>query len=506
MRVIIVEDELRIREGLGMLLERFGHTVLGEAADGVSGLEMTLRFKPDLVITDINMPKMDGLEMIGRISEQKLPVHIVILTGYSEFDYAKQAIRYGVDEYLLKPLAAEDVKEMLDKVEDAIYREQLAGGTPEIYLRNLITCEEKEVEKNCEALEQICGFPAKGGYEAFVGYFGNMPSKYREDIEEAFVQLQERYSEIILYHAVLDSRQKVYAVACDTSGRGKLSDLEKSVYNRLILREHGKPEQPVWTRERFTDLKMLKKVQSIMEERIGYALSVPAGGWLTEENMQAFCPAPYTAPADIMNRLRSAVCREDRKKVKEEAEKFLGYMKEYDFCPEDIRSAFIKIYYLICETVQDINRPVFGHLQNSNILRQIETAVTWSEMERAFRDIIRILSDSRIVREDISNYVIKKVINYIREHYQESITQEEISREMDITPEYLSTLFNREMGINFSTFLKKFRISHAKRLLKGTDMKIYEIASSVGYSDPKYFQRVFKDETGVSPGDYRQMN
>ena len=76
----------------------------------------------------------------------------------------------------------------------------------------------------------------------------------------------------------------------------------------------------------------------------------------------------------------------------------------------------------------------------------------------------------------------------------------------EITPEYLSTLFNKEVGINFSTFLKRFRISQAKRLLKGTDDKIYSIALQVGYNDPKYFNRVFKEEMGISPGDYRQNN
>lgn len=110
------------------------------------------------------------------------------------------------------------------------------------------------------------------------------------------------------------------------------------------------------------------------------------------------------------------------------------------------------------------------------------------------------------VKEDISNYTIKRAINYIREHYQEGISLEEVAGKLGITPEYLSTLFNREMGENFSTFLRKFRISHAKRLLKGTDMKVYEIAETVGYTDPKYFARVFKDELGISPGDYRQMD
>ena len=114
MRIIIVEDEIKIREGMGKLIESLtDHIVLGEASDGEEGLDLVLRFKPDLVITDIRMPKMDGLEMIRRLYEQKIPVHAVILSGYSEFEYAKKAIQYGVDDYLLKPLAVDDVQDRI---------------------------------------------------------------------------------------------------------------------------------------------------------------------------------------------------------------------------------------------------------------------------------------------------------------------------------------------------------------------------------------------------------
>ena len=114
--------------------------------------------------------------------------------------------------------------------------------------------------------------------------------------------------------------------------------------------------------------------------------------------------------------------------------------------------------------------------------------------------------DSKNKKEDIRNYTIKKAITFIREHYMENISLDLLAEHLEITPEYLSTLFNKEVGINFSIFLKRFRISQAKRLLKGTDKKIYEIASEVGYNDPKYFNRVFKEEIGISPGDYRQGN
>ena len=143
-RIVVVEDEVKIREGIARLIEsQTGHVVLGEAVDGREGLEMILRFKPDLVITDIRMPNMDGLEMAKRLYEQKLPLHVVILSGYSEFEYAQKAIRYGVDEYLLKPLDIDDIKNMLDKVEKKIQTEQMTNGTPGLHLKNLLTGEEK---------------------------------------------------------------------------------------------------------------------------------------------------------------------------------------------------------------------------------------------------------------------------------------------------------------------------------------------------------------------------
>ena len=138
------------------------------------------------------------------------------------------------------------------------------------------------------------------------------------------------------------------------------------------------------------------------------------------------------------------------------------------------------------------------------ILSQISDARIRTEMENCLEDVIKFIINSQYKKEDIRNYTIKRAINYIREHYQESISLEGIAMRLEITPEYLSTLFNKEVGINFSAFLKEFRISHAKRLLAGTDLKIYEIAERVGYGDPKYFMRVFKEVQGISPKEYRQ--
>ena len=125
MRILIVEDEVMIREGLSNLIKTHtGHTVIGEACNGQEGLALAVRYRPELVITDIRMPVMDGLQMIEKFHEMNLFVHVVILSGYSEFEYAKKAIRFGVEDYLLKPLAAEDIVEVLERIRNKLEDEE----------------------------------------------------------------------------------------------------------------------------------------------------------------------------------------------------------------------------------------------------------------------------------------------------------------------------------------------------------------------------------------------
>ena len=183
----------------------------------------------------------------------------------------------------------------------------------------------------------------------------------------------------------------------------------------------------------------------------------------------------------------------------------MDYVRNMKCSPRQIRKTYIKMEAFAEHVCSEVNQEAYGQLQSKEIEKMITEAVTIGRMEKAFRKMVQIILDSKDKREDIRNYTIRRAISYIREHYQENISLELLADRLEITPEYLSTLFNKEMGINFSIFLKRFRISHAKRLLKGTDKKIYEIAGEVGYNDPKYFNRVFKEEVGVSPGDYRQM-
>lgn len=505
MRIVIVEDEIAIREGMARLIKTHTeHIIVGEGINGKEGLELILRFKPDLVITDIQMPVMNGLEMIKELFDMQLHIHAVILSGYSEFEYAKKALQFGVDDYLLKPLAAEDVEELLKRIDERIRKEkQKEQGTRESCIRDILFGYTEDNADIHTRLAQTCGFLPDMKYLLIMGYLGAAPATYKNDVEKELRLIRGKFPKAHIYSFYQENSRMFY---CLFAGYMDMDDLKLCFYIRLINPSKGKKEQPIWTEEAFTGLQELKKTGDKLNAYLANAISLGGDGWINDEAVSRFRPASYIYPLDIINSLKNGICSSDNEEIEKASKSFLEYFKNHNFDSYNIRQAFLKTYYMISDLLVDFDKGLFEQLKNSNILRLMGEALTRVELETAYLDMIRLLTGQKVKREGISNYTIKKAINYIREHYQESITLEEVSGKLEITPEYLSTLFNRVMEINFSTFLKQFRVSHAKRLLKGTDLKIYEISEKVGYSDPKYFMRVFKEVQGISPGEYRQSN
>lgn len=505
MRIVIVEDEITIREGMARLIKTHTeHTIAGEGSNGKEGLELILRFKPDLVITDIQMPVMNGLEMIKEIYDLQLHIHTVILSGFSEFEYAKKALQFGVDDYLLKPLAAEDVKELLNKIDERIRGEkQKEQGTRESCIRDILF---GYIEENADIhmkIAQTCGFLPDMKYLLIMGYLGAAPATYKNEVDKELRILHSKFPEAHIYSFYQENTRMFY---CLSAGYMNLDDLKLCFYIRLINSCKGKREQPVWTEEAFTGLQDLKKTGDNLNAYLTYAITLGGDGWINETAVSRFRPDSYVYPLEITNSLKNSICSSNTEEIHKASKSFLEYFNKHNFDSYNTRQTFFKTYYMISDLLFDFDKGLYEQLKNSNILRLMGEALTRVELETAYLDMIRLLTGQKVKREDISNYTIKKAINYIREHYQESITLEEVSRKLEITPEYLSTLFNRVMEINFSTFLKQFRVSHAKRLLKGTELKIYEVSEKVGYGDPKYFMRVFKEVQGISPGEYRQSN
>lgn len=505
MRILIVEDEIKIRKGMAnLIVKHTQHTVAGEAKNGVEGLEMVKRYCPDLVISDIRMPVMDGLEMIRAIREQELCAHCIILSGYSEFEYARQALQYGVDDYLIKPLAPEDVIAVLERVQEKMAKElRLQMGEPEKRLKDALLAGESE-EISGEELELVCGFGAGAGYRMLAAYTGKISQEERKLCRDRFERLQQKYQERRFYFFFLDSEQEFICITQDYGWQELERELQKELQKRLLNNTQSHLGW-VWAQAPFTELSEIGRVHRSLKAMFPYGLVLGTEGFLEQDRIQAFEPEEYRYPKVMEQRLKSIIWGNHPEEVLQTGQEFIREMAGQKTDPMRLKEGYNKMVNFLLGLMQEGEKRVYEQLLKLQPVQAVSLAVTEGELQDIIETVFQTLVSGMNRKEDIGNYTINRAIRYIRNHYQESISLEQVADSLDITPEYLSTLFNREMGENFSVFLKKFRISHAKRLLKGTDKKVYEIAQEVGYGDPKYFNRVFKEEEGVTPGDFRGL-
>lgn len=499
MRILVVEDEIRIRKGLTNLIEKHTeHTVVGQASNGAEGKEMALLYVPDLIITDIRMPVMDGLEMMKQLKELSDDWRFVILSGYSEFEYAKKALQYGADDYLVKPLAPEDVMKLFDTIEERIRKErQKSQEKPEKILRNYLI--EKE-EISIDEIKKACGFEQEKELYLICAYVGNISKDARNNCIERITDLKNRLkNEKIVFFFTESTRELIILME-----RKNSSFIKKELEEKLLKRKQN-DKIWVWTGEAVGSDDNLRSKYEHIREFYEYALVIDTNQILDQKIINECNVIKQELSPKYKKNIQNYFFKKDKENFKNEINNFLNDMRHMQERPGKIKEEYIQMAYFLSGIAKENDSRIYSQVQDLNIIQNIGNSVTQKEIEELFIQITDIFINNMGEHNNISNYVILRAIDYIRNHYQEGISLDAVSESLNITPEYLSTLFNREMGENFTVFLKKFRISHAKRLLKETDKKIYEIAIEVGYSDPKYFNRVFKEEEGISPGDFRAL-
>lgn len=499
MRVLVVEDEIRIRKGMANLIENHTeHTVIGEAQNGKEGVELALLYVPDLIITDIRMPVMDGLEMMRQLREHDGEWHFVILSGYSEFAYAKKALQYGADDYLIKPLAPDDVIELLDKIQERLRKErQKRQEKPEQMLRNYLV--EKE-DIPIEQLEEVCRFEPDEQWRMVSAYVGNLPKEDRNNCISRINRLKADYPDEKIYYFFTESTREFLVLLKEELWSGFKREIENKLLNRRAAERAW-----IWVTSEIKDIKEIRNVYEKLEEYYEYALVFDAGKIIDKAYIENFTPEEYLSSQRNKKELQKFFYKKDQQQFQKEMTKFTDEMSRLKIRPRQIKEEYLQMAYFLSNLAKENDGRIYEQLQNLNVIQNIGNAVTEHELKSIFANMVQVFLNNMNGQQNISNYVILRAIDYIRNHFQEGISLESVAENLDITPEYLSTLFNREVGENFTSFLKKFRISYAKRLLRETDKKIYEIADEVGYTDPKYFNRVFKEEEGISPGDFRSL-
>ncbi|MCD8077201.1 MAG: response regulator [Lachnospiraceae bacterium] len=534
---VIVDDERKV---CNLILElgdwqRFGIEVAQVCTDGEEALEAICRLQPDIVLTDVRMPVYDGLELIRLVSEKGLHPAFIILSGYKYFEYAYSAFKYGVIDYLLKPIDGEQLNEVLDKTCQILGR-QKRYARAEDEIRRLNEHVEQSNRRNmflhlfdrgetfprtAEELKKTYqkSFPK----EALRVFFVRTNRDLEDDNSVLLVQKLEGTIRRVLKGDIEAKWPDSPVRVCTGTVHGGLavilnfpveetewikSLLQTILFDMIDVAEvFGNSQVSVGLSPMVTELKELPGLARMAEQAEAAKVVLGANRVLelsayrfsrltleqvfTESERKSLKKAVETLSVGAMNswldRLEAAVDKRPplrpevilglRDEIGGELEAYARLHREENF--EEFRQSYLR------ETAQAAGLPAFFHCLRDVITRQMEI---W-----------------RKARESEEKLPIRLAKAYLAEHYGEAVTLEQTAEQVGLSPAYFSTQFRQMEGRTFSDYLTSVRMEAARELLATTTMTNYEIASRIGYADEKYFGKVFKKEVGIRPGEYRKL-
>ncbi len=526
-KVFICEDESIVREGLRDMIpwEKYGFEFVGDAPDGEMALPMIRKLKPDVLITDITMPFMDGLSLSKTVTKELPNIKIIVISGYSDFEYARKAIEIGVEQYLLKPVTKTDMINALEGVRKKITEENEQKDYVKLYEQEFKKFErlshrvffEKLVEGSLSVQEiyeeadklhlnlsadgyNIVIFSirdldqstysdeASGVTENLLNQFLQYPDYiiFRCNLfsyavlikgdEESLKRMEEKCVKMIGQHCEQASATLDWHVAVGVA-TNRLSGLSSCYQdaNRAFAYRHIFPNQHIFTSEQ------IKSEQYVPDESELH--KIDAGKF---------------DPMIIRYFVQTGTAGE----VETFADDYLKSLES------SINSILFRYYLLVSIRVNvelALKEADVDSEQIANSLPTFDTNITAEEVKPYLNEALSIAIKMRDAEaQKRGNDIINNAVDYINEHYaDEDISLDSVAEEINISANYLSALFSNKVGLSFVEYITKKRMAKAKILLRNTSKRSGEIANEIGYRDPRYFSFVFKKNQGCTPSQYR---
>ena len=534
-KVFLVEDEMVIRRGIKNSIdwEKEGYIFCGEASDGELAYPMIIKEKPDILITDIRMPFMDGLELCKLVKKELPNIKILILSGYDEFDYAKEAIRLGVTEYLLKPISSGKLLEALNGVSESIRREKEDKDLVRKYMEEMRENTEHEKQKFFEqmiagnlsmadALETGKKYEmnlSAGMYNLLLFRFtlGEENRKSGELLGEAEYAI-EKLTERLEYVFEFQRGVEGWAFLLMADNEEQMServkelskDLEEIMKNYSTIAYFGGIGQPV---ARLRELKeSFREAERALAARFTMELNriISVEDIRMAQNVDTLDDIEITSFGEI-EKTRTMLEKFLNNGAEDEIDEFVDvYINELP--EENLKSVLMRQYIIMdayivmmsfCEKIEGIEGEM--QAQSEELKNSMKTSQTLEEIKNYIRMLLKKIIG---VRDTISGRRYSDIIEIAKDQIRKTYMSDEISlntiaAEVWMSPSYFSSIFSKEMGKTFVEYLTEIRMDRAKELLMCSSMKTSEIGYEVGYKDPHYFSYIFKKTQNCTPKEFR---
>ncbi|MCH4886192.1 response regulator [Acidaminobacter sp. JC074] len=506
-KVVIIDDEPIVRKGIINIIDwaSLGCQVVSEASNGLEGMEIIRQYKPDIILTDINMPEIDGLEMIRNTLDIIPWSKIIILTGYREFDYIQEALKLGASEFLLKPSKIDEITTAVKKacleLEYKNRRDENIQALKDHYDRSLPLLKEKLLfdivfstalnEKEIEEELELYGMHIDSFVMVSVDISHEKPidiyqkQLFKIGIKNAFVDI---FKDLYLCETIHVTQSRMtFVLQSKSSLQDFTDDVSKKAESFQVL------------------------IKSCFDLNMSLAISTQGNGFRQLSSKMKECEQALSYKLYF---------GEDALILYDDI-KTLSFDREDDSLKtisEDILSA-IKIGNE--HLLDELNKKLYPLIEKTDYqskfsdlvasIKQVSIDQVHDFNDRDFKTCIKIYeSIASDYRQEAKNshlnnlsQILKQSLEYIHNNYQDSISLQDVADYTYVSIYYLSRMFKKEIGKNFVDYLNEYRIQKSYHYLKDYELKTYEVAELVGISDPHYFSKLFKKYTGQTPTEYR---
>ncbi len=529
-RIMLVDDEEEVRKAIirNMDWEELGFTVVGDAENGEDALEKLEQWEPDVVITDIRMPYMDGLTLTERIREKYPSIKILIFSGYDDFEYAKQAIKLNVTEYILKPVNSEELAVILKRIQASLdeeikqrrdidsLRASYQGSLPilrELFLNDLVrrttdinVIAPRFEEYNIDILEARKWLAAVIHVEQVERIETKELSMHQELIPISVRSLVEDFLKPYCRFAIFTSSEGITVIAAID---------ENNTQTGLINLFHDICKESRRVLEVAITIGVGHSCESLQQIGDSYQTAVDALGYRA---IVGKGKTIYINDVDPMNRgklqfdikdeeeLTAAIKFGSRETIEDMVRSLTACMEDAKVHTRQHQLYMLSVANCLIRLMQQYELNMDEMFDSKEQYEDILEGICRREdfADRIISVACRMNDAMNRERDNTTRKVMEEAKEYIREHYSDpELSVETLCRHLHMSPAYFSTVFKKETGQSYVNYLTEIRLKKAVELLNETDDKTYMIAQKVGYQEQNYFSYVFKKKYGVSPTRYR---
>ncbi|MCR1875277.1 response regulator [Paraclostridium bifermentans] len=490
-KLYLLDDEPFILEGLKYIIdwEEYGFDVVGTSSNGEDGFNFIKNEDVDLIITDIMMPKMTGLELISNLKKINHNAKFIVLSAFQEFQYAKEAISMGAENYLTKPIDEDELIQTIEGVKKKIEKIKLEKVDTKIFKNDLILkliCNKNNdgvldrlrlegVNLNYKNLCVVILEFAEGGNinNNILNHIDNLNYEYCVNLQNQILIIMDKES-----------------INKDTLRN--LKDDLSSITNEQIYISRGKYVDSI------DNLNCSYQSAKDIHE---YKLVYPNISWIREYKEKSY----NLENIDYIdfNHLKKLLLNKDNKESLNYIEWIFSKLKkDENLTVKQIKTKSIEVF---------LN--VYNYFNDSKIIKGLDlylekviNSVNLDQIQVELNNMIKHRQSKLEETDDSISPIILKLLRNIEKNYSKDLNLKEISETYNINSIYLGQLFQKETGILFSDYLNNFRVNKAKNLLVETSLKAAEIGELVGYANKNYFYRKFKDIVGITPSEWRKIN